>query len=312
MNQVIPYLPDTLVRELADSKKTLNISLTNDFAFKKVFRNKKALKGLLSSFLNIPVKDITSLEFPDTFLYGQYAEDHEGILDVRVLLNNSKNINIEIQMYFCPYWDERSLFYLSKMYTEDFRKGEDYSALNECVHIGILGFGTGKTEHLYSIVKLVDVITNSVYCSKLSLYVLYLNQLENVTEEEKKTDVYKWARLISASDWEVLKEMAGTDEYMSAAVEEMEKINLDKNLRYQYLMREKAAADEVNIRNYYTKQGIAEGIEMGIQALIQDNLEEGIPRERTIAKLIKRFGLDWERAEQYYAEYSGIEHVNRE
>lgn len=130
--------------------------------------------------------------------------------------------------------------------------------------------------------------------------------MENVTEEEKKTDVYKWARLISASDWEVLKEMAGTNEYMSAAVEEMEKINLDKNLRYQYLMREKAAADKVNIRNYYTKQGM----EMGIRALIQDNLEEGIPRERTIAKLIKRFGLDWEKAEQYYAEFSGIESAN--
>lgn len=263
MTQSTPYLPDPYLKELADSSEPLNIRLTNDFAFKKTFRNKKALTGLLSSLLDIPVREITGIEFPDTFLHGEYREDHEGILDVKVILDHTRKINIEIQMHTYPYWEERSLFYLSKMYTEDFQKGEDYSVMNECIHISILGFDLMQTDCFYSIIKLMDTLDHQVYSSKMSLRVLYLNQLKDATEEERETIVYRWARLISAHDWEVLRKMADTDEYMNAAVEEMEKINADKDLRYRYLMREKAASDEATIRNYYTQKGREEGLEEG-------------------------------------------------
>lgn len=45
------------------------------------------------------------------------------------------------------------------------------------------------------------------------------------------------------------------------------------------------------------KTGFREG---SIQTLIQDNIEEGIPKDRTIAKLQKKFLLNREEAEQYY------------
>ena len=56
------------------------------------FGNKIALTGLLSSLLDIPAGEITSLEFPDTFLHGEYAEDREGILDVKVHPNHCFSI----------------------------------------------------------------------------------------------------------------------------------------------------------------------------------------------------------------------------
>ena len=97
---------DLQLTQLADSGRPLDISLTNDFAFKKTFRNKIALTGLLSSLLDIPAGEITSLEFPDTFLHGEYAEDREGILDVKVRLNHCKKVNIEIQLLSHPFWEE--------------------------------------------------------------------------------------------------------------------------------------------------------------------------------------------------------------
>ena len=50
-------------------------------------------------------------------------------------------------------------------------------------------------------------------------------------------------------------------------------------------------------------QGIEQGIEQGIQALILDNLEEGFSEERIIEKLQKRFGVDEEKAKNYYKKY---------
>ncbi|WP_294145393.1 hypothetical protein [uncultured Clostridium sp.] len=48
------------------------------------------------------------------------------------------------------------------------------------------------------------------------------------------------------------------------------------------------------------REGIREGIEQGIKALILDNREEGKSREQIIEKLSKRFLLSREEAEKYY------------
>lgn len=50
------------------------------------------------------------------------------------------------------------------------------------------------------------------------------------------------------------------------------------------------------------EEGREEGRKEGIQALIADNLEEQVPKERIILKLQKHFSLTREKAEQYYEE----------
>ncbi|MBT9777288.1 Rpn family recombination-promoting nuclease/putative transposase [Clostridium sp. MCC353] len=160
----------------------------------------------------MPAEDIKELEFPDTFLHGEYEGDREGILDVRIHLNNERKINIEIQILEYPFWEERSLYYLSKMFIDGFAKGESYSVLEECIHISILGFDLFHADHYFSKIRLMDEKTHTIYSDKLSLRILYLNQLEQVSVEESKEEVYKWAKLISAKDWKVLKDGMGQNE----------------------------------------------------------------------------------------------------
>ena len=45
-------------------------------------------------------------------------------------------------------------------------------------------------------------------------------------------------------------------------------------------------------------EGLSEGLQTGIKAFIADNLEEGIPRDRILEKLQRRFNLDYEAAVQ--------------
>ncbi len=52
------------------------------------------------------------------------------------------------------------------------------------------------------------------------------------------------------------------------------------------------------------EEGREEGRELGIQALVTDHLEENIPRERSIVKLQRHFGISKEQAEQYYEKYA--------
>ena len=46
-----------------------------------------------------------------------------------------------------------------------------------------------------------------------------------------------------------------------------------------------------------------DGLEVGIQAMILDNLEEKTPMEKILAKLQKRFNLTEEKAEEYYRKF---------
>ncbi len=54
------------------------------------------------------------------------------------------------------------------------------------------------------------------------------------------------------------------------------------------------------------KKGLQTGLENGIKALIVDNLEENIPKERIIKKLIRHFSLTENKANEYYLKYSDI------
>lgn len=56
-------------------------------------------------------------------------------------------------------------------------------------------------------------------------------------------------------------------------------------------------------RAYELQEARAEGMERGIQALILDNLEEGVARDRIIQKLQKRFSLDEARAAAYFEQF---------
>ena len=53
-------------------------------------------------------------------------------------------------------------------------------------------------------------------------------------------------------------------------------------------------------RLYELQEAREEG---GIQTLVLDNLEEGVPRERIVQKLQKRFSLDTAKAEMYFERY---------
>ena len=102
----------------------------NDLYFKKLLGDKKR-KNLTLSFLNgILNKDDENYFTDITFL----DKDNEPLtldgklskLDIRADLNDGTQVDIEVQV--CPFklMAERSLYYWSKMYSEQLEKGAEY------------------------------------------------------------------------------------------------------------------------------------------------------------------------------------------
>ena len=100
---------------------------TVDFCFKELMQNPKIRQGIIAAILNVSPEEIKETELIPTVLRKEHKEDKFGILDVRVQLKDGTQIDIEMQVSFFEFWANRSIFYLSKMYTESIKSGGDYS-----------------------------------------------------------------------------------------------------------------------------------------------------------------------------------------
>lgn len=111
-----------------------------DFAFKEIMTDERARIGFLSAVLEIRPEDIKETRILNTNLRKEHEDDKLGILDVRLLMNDDTEADIEIQLTELRVWTERALFYLSKMYVDQILSGQDYDVFKKCVSISILDF----------------------------------------------------------------------------------------------------------------------------------------------------------------------------
>lgn len=69
-----------------------------DFAFKEIMMDPKARIGFLAAVLKLRPEDIRETQILNTSLRKEHADDKQGILDVRVLLGDGTEVDIEIQL----------------------------------------------------------------------------------------------------------------------------------------------------------------------------------------------------------------------
>ena len=109
---------------------------------------------------------------------------------------------------------------------------EKYSELKTTIHIGILDFTLfPDTPEFYSENLLMNTKNHKIFNSKFILRVLDLTQLENVSEKEKETDLYYWAKLFQAASWEEIAMLAEKNETIKEAETIMRKLNADERIQ---------------------------------------------------------------------------------
>ncbi|MGN0506575.1 MAG: PD-(D/E)XK nuclease family transposase [Lachnospiraceae bacterium] len=74
-------------------------TLRNDLMFRIVFEaNRDTLKALLCSLLHLEPKEITSVEITNPIRLGDYVGEKTYVLDINILLNQTKKIHLELQV----------------------------------------------------------------------------------------------------------------------------------------------------------------------------------------------------------------------
>ena len=248
-----------------------------DFCFKELMEDAEVRRGFTAAVLHIPPEEIAETVLLPTSLRKKYEEDKLGILDVRVLLNNSTQIDIEIQVSPFPLWPEGSLFYLAKMFTDQIEKGEGYERLEKCVHVGILDFILfGEDEEYYSCFHIREDLRNRLYADKLEVHILELPKLKK--NDYPETELLNWAKFMNAERQEEFEEMAEKDKYIEKAYEALKNISADDEKRLEYEAREKALRDH----NYLMKSNWEAGEKIGISK----GMEQGESRVNRLVQML--------------------------
>ena len=244
-----------------------------DFCFQELMEDKEILKGFCSAILCVPPEEIEAIELLPKQLRKKHKEEKYGILDVHVRLKNGERMNIEMQSIAYDYWQERSLFYLAKMYTDQIHEGEDYDNLKKCIHVGILNFTLFSHERYYSRFHIWEDTSRELYTDKFEIHILELPKIAKY--EYQQTELLNWAQFFGARSREEIQMLAEKDEYIKKAYRRLEEMSADEQKRWEYEMRQKAIRDQRHMLASGRREGLREGEKIGEERGRQLGLEEG-------------------------------------
>lgn len=235
---------------------------TVDFCFKELMNNEKVRRGFIAALLRTDPEKIRKTTLLPTELRREYADDKLGILDVRVLLENGTQIDMEMQVAYFENWDARAVFYLSKIFSDQLKKGEPYENLKQCIHVSILDFIHFKNDdECCRKISFCDEVTGEKYTDLMQIQVLELKKLAAKSEHEE--NIISWMRFLSGKSREEFEVMAKSDEYMEEAYDALKKLSADDRAKLEYEAREKAIRDYNSQMSSALRRGRKRGIEEG-------------------------------------------------
>ncbi|MDM0784221.1 Rpn family recombination-promoting nuclease/putative transposase [Clostridium perfringens] len=259
-------------------RKLLNPQI--DFVFKKIFGTEKN-KPILINFLNAVIKPTTPIkdvEIKNNDIDKDFIEDKFSRLDVKATTSNKEHINIEIQVKNEYNMIQRTLYYWSKMYSEQIQNRDNYSKLERTVCINILNFKYLKNDKYHNAYRLKEITSNEELTDLQEIHFIELpkfNEIGNkeyVENVEKMDALEKWLEFLVEPESNTVRQLELSNEEIKLAKSELYRLSMDSNEREQYNMREKAIYDRISaLENAEAKGKIERELE-----LIKESLNQGL------------------------------------
>lgn len=232
-----------------------------DLVFKKIFgdvRNTDILADFLATVLEINPSEITEIEILDNEVVPDVLISKFSRLDLRITINRTTSVNIEIQVLNYGNYKERTLFYWAKMYTGELQKKEDYLNLKNAVAINVIDFNLFDCKEYHSTFKIFEEHRQELLTDKFRIDFLELRKAKELKERGSMTDKKQmWMDFLNtnAEDDETLDRLATGSPVMQKAVAVLRQMSADEKELYEIEQREKAIRDEVSARAYERKIG---------------------------------------------------------
>ena len=255
-----------------------------DFVFKKIFGTEKN-KPILINFLNAVIKPTTPIkdvEIKNNDIDKDFIEDKFSRLDVKATTSNKEHINIEIQVKNEYNMIQRTLYYWSKMYSEQIQNRDNYSKLERTVCINILNFKYLKNDKYHNAYRLKEITSNEELTDLQEIHFIELPKFDEIGNKEYVENVEemdaleKWLEFLVEPESNIVRQLELNNEEIKLAKSELYRLSMDSKEREQYNMREKAIYDRISALENAESKGKVEGkIERELE-LVKASLKQGL------------------------------------
>ncbi len=285
-------------------KKVKEIKLLKpkiDIVFQSLFNQKN--ENITKSFAEALIGEkINSIVINDTKeLSREYPEDKLGILDLELDINNKEKIDVEVQLLKNDAFINRLLFYWSKIYSKQIKRGNKYRNAKRVVIIAIVDFEINLTKELRKMESIWNLrekeSPEKVLTDLIEIHIINLKRVKEEYLRDKDNIKNQWIMFLDDPNSEEVKEIMEKNEDVKKAVVTVRKMSEDEKMEKLAELRLKAIMDEEAIYDTGVNDGIEKGIKKGKNAKTVEIAKKLLDKNMSIEEIIDITGITKEEIE---------------
>ena len=274
----------------------------NDVVFQALFTRgkEKITKDLLEKILKMKIHSIELDKSKD--LLNDNKRDKNGRLDLRAVINDDIECDIEVQLSTHEKMLPRFLLYWAKMYSANLKVGDEYSKLRRTISIIIVDGelpefkGIKKAQTNWQIRE--EEYKSIILTSYFEICIIELPKAIREYKTNKENGALQWMMFLeNPEDVEVTKIME-ENENIKEAKEELDRISQDDILRRMAFKAELERMDHAQLMYEARRDGKKEGIEQGAKEKEVQIAKNMLKEKASIEFIIKVTGLTKEEIEK--------------
>ena len=185
-------------------------------------------------------------------------------------------MKIEVQLADNKDTAERFLFYWSRNYSSQLVRGDKYSKLNKVIGIMILDYKFEKLreiESMHTKWQIKETLTGKeiTLTDLFELHIIEIPKAKKVLEQDATNELAQWMMFFNNPNEEEVSKIMEENKEIKKAMNELEEISQDEELRRVEELKEKAILDEQMARNGLTEYGREEERKEIVKRLIDLN-----------------------------------------
>ena len=277
--------------KLNKGKKLLKPKI--DIVFQSLFskNNEEITKNFVEVLLEEKIKNIKINNNKE--IIREKPNDKLGVLDLQLEINETEKVDVEIQLVKKDNFIKRLVWYLSKLYSDQIKIGEDYGEIKRVVLVAIIDFELEETkdiEEMETIWKLIETKKREkILTENFELRIINMKKAKKMYERNKKDEKAQWMLFIDDPNSEEVSQIVKENEEIKEAVIKVQEMTEDEKMERIAFLRQKAISDEKASMRTGERIGEERGKKIGklerteeiVKSMLEDNVGDELIKKYT-------------------------------
>lgn len=260
-----------------------------DVVFQALFgKNKDNItQSFISDILGEQI-EIIDIKTDETVI-RDYPSEKSGRLDLKTKFKDGTICQIEMQLTDNKDLIKRILYYWSKTYSKQLKRGEYYKDLKKTIGIVITNYEVKELEGIEQLDTKWQIINDKndkrLLTEDLELHIIEIPKAEKILEKDKYNKIAQWLMFLDNPNTERVEEIMKENEEVKKANSVLYEMSEDEKLQRLAELREKWDLDERSARQHAIEEGLEEGRKKGMEQGLQEGIQQGVKKGEKNAKI---------------------------